>query len=212
MCWFFVWFVKNMFRISVSEIFALQDCYRYDTASSNKTSSYASPIVYRGGGSGQWNYSTTNGYYGTISGSNEVMIPLTELTGKNNFIIEYDAKLNSNDTNRGISGICAYENNNNYSRISCNALKLGERVSVNGTATESESNTQVSVSTGDLLHYKFTVTNNQIVEEVTKGTSTVGTKTISYTPTANTIFGFALVWSNTWTKDTFLKNIKIKAL
>ena len=86
------------------------------------------------------------------------------------------------------------------------------RVSVNGSATESESNTETTVSTGDLLHYKFTVTGNEIVELVMKGTTRVGTRTISYTPTSSTKYGLALIWSNTWTKDTFLKNIKVKPL
>ena len=197
--------------INLQETYEIQDCLRYDTASSDKTSSYGSIISYRGG-SGQWNYNATNGYYGTLSGSNEVMVDLTELTGEDDFIIEFDALLNANDgTMYGIAGICAYEDNNNYSRLSCHSRKIAQRVSVNGSATENETDV-FSVSRGDLLHFKFTITNNQIIEEVTKGTTSIGTKTISYTPTNNTKYGLALVWKNSWTSNTFLKNIKIKPL
>lgn len=200
-------------RMLVSEIY-LEDCLRYDAASSDKTSNYSSPIVYRGSGNGQWNYNSTKGYYGTISGSNEVMVGLTELTGEDNFTIEFDALFDAPSSSNffGIAGICAYEDNNNYSRLSCHSRKTAQRVSVNGSASESESNLTNSFNRGDLLHFKFTVYNNQIVEEVTKGTTIIGTRTISYTPTVNTKFGFALVWSDVWTKDTYLKNIKIKPL
>ena len=199
----------------VSETYEVEDCWRYDTASTNKTSSYASPIVYRGSGSGQLNYNSSNGYYGTISGSNEVMIPLSEIIGKDNVTIEFDALFNANiagDTHYGIAGICAYENNNNYSRLSCHNLKIAQRVCVNGSASETEDNVTNSVSRGDLLHFKFTINNNQIVEEVTRGTTSIGTKTISYTPTSSTKYGIAFVWSNNWVKDTYLKNIKVKPL
>ena len=197
----------------MSETYTVQDCFRYDTASSDKTANYASPIVYRGSGSGAWNYNSTNGYYGTISGSNEVMIPLSEITGKDDFTIEFDALFNVNSGGfYGITGICAYEDNNNYSRLSCHNLKIAQRVSVNGSATESESNVSNSVSRGDLLHFKFTISNNQIVEEVTRDTTSIGTRTISYTPTSSTKFGLALIWSNGWTQNTYMKNIKVKAL
>lgn len=191
----------------------IEDCYRYDPASSDKTSSYASPIVYRGSGNGAWNYNSTNGYYGTISGSNEVMIPLSEITGKDDIIIEFDALFNGNDNGFwGIAGICAYENNNNYSRLSCHGRKLAQRLAVNGSVTENEIEVSTTVYRGDLLHFKFTVSNNQIVEEVYKGTTSVGTKTINYTLTNATKFGLALIWSDTWTNNTFLKNIKVKKL
>lgn len=191
----------------------IEDCYRYDPASSDKTSTYSSPIVYRGSGSGAWNYNSTNGYYGTISGSNEVIIPLNELTGEDDFIIEFDALFNSSDVSYwGIAGICAYENNNNYSRLSCHGRKLAQRVAVNGSATENETDVSSTISKGDLLHFKFTVSNNRIVEEVYKGTTSVGTKTINYTLTNATKFGLALIWNNTWTNNTFLKNIKVKKL
>lgn len=196
----------------LQETYEVQDCYRYDPVTSDKTSSYGSLITYRSSGTGTWNYDSTNGYYGTISGNIEVMIDLPEVTGKDEFTIEFDAKLNYSTNIRGNAGICAYEDNNNYSRISCHAQKIAQRVSVSGTATESESNTSTTVSRGDVLHYKFTISNNQIVEEVTKGTSTHGTRTISYTPTNSTKYGFALVWDNGWVQNTYLKNIKIKAL
>lgn len=196
----------------LQKTYELQDCIRYDSASSDKTSSYASPIVYRGSGSGQWNYDSANGYYGTISGSNEVMIPLNELTGEDDFTIEFDALFNSNSDRRGIGGICAYEDNNNYSRLSCHGSYIAQRVSVNGSATENETAVSTSINKGDLLHFKFTISNNQIVEEVTKGTTSVGTKTINYTPTNNTKYGLAFVWQNSWVSNTFLKNIKVKPL
>jgi len=158
------------------------------------------------------NYNSSNGYYGTISGNNEVMIPLSEITGHDNITIEFDAKMTGSGQYKGIAGICAYEDNNNYSRMSCHGLKIAQRVSINGTATEEESNLDNSFSTNDVLHFKFTVSNNQIIEEVTKGTTSIGTRTISYTPTNNTKYGIALVWNNDWVKDTFLKNIKVKPL
>jgi len=140
------------------------------------------------------------------------MVDLTELTGQDDFTIELDALFNSNSINIGIAGICAYENNNNYSRLSCHGKKTAQRVSVNGSATESESDVSSTISKGDLLHFKFTISNNEIIEEVTRGTTSIGTRTISYTPTNATKFGLAFVWDNAWTKDTFLKNIKIKSL
>lgn len=198
--------------MSLQETCIIEDCYRYDLATSDKTSSYGSPITYRGSHSGTWNYNSSNGYYGTITNQDEVMIPFTELTGKDDFTIEFDAKLNYSTAIRGIAGICAYEDNNNYSRISCHAQKIAQRVSVNGSATESESDTLTTVNQGDVLHYKFTISNNQIVEEVMKGTTVVGTRTISYTPTNSTKYGFALVWDTGWVSSTYLKNIKIKPL
>ena len=141
------------------------------------------------------------------------MIPLSEITGKNNVSIEFDALFNdSSSYQKGIAGICAYEDNNNYSRISCHATKTAQRVSVNGSATENESDVSTTINRGDLVHFKFTISNNQIIEEVTRGTTSIGTKTINYTPTTNTKYGFALVWSNAWTSNTFLKNIKVKSL
>ena len=197
----------------LTKTFALQDCWRYDSATSDKTSSYGNPITYRGSHNGTWNYNSSNGYYGTITNQEEVMIPLTELTGKDNFIIEFDAKFADTTTTQiGLAGICAYEDNNNYSRISCHGQKTAQRVVVSGTANESETNVLTTVSVNDVLHFKFTVHNNQIIEEVTKGTTSVGTRTISYTPTNTTKYGFALVWLNSWANNTFLKNIKIKPL
>lgn len=141
------------------------------------------------------------------------MVDLTELTGEDDFTIEFDALFNEDGgANYSIAGICAYEDNDNYSRLSCHNTKLAQRVSVNGSASENETNVSTTVSRGDLLHFKFTITNNQIVEEVTKGTTSIGTKTISYTPTNNTKYGLAFVWQNSWTSNTFLKNIKIKPL
>ena len=170
-------------------------------------------IAYRGGGSGTWNYNSTNGYYGTITGSNECMVELSELTGKDDLTIEFDASLNANVSGEwGIAGICAYENNDNYSRLSCHGRKIAQRVSVNGSANESESDVLTTVSRYDILHYKFTISNNQIIEEVTRGTTLIGTRTISYTPTSNTKYGIGLIWSNDWVKDTFIKNIKTKLL
>ena len=170
-------------------------------------------IAYRSGGSGTWNYNSTNGYYGTITGSNECMVELSELTGKDDFTIEFDASLNGSINGEwGIAGICAYENNDNYSRLSCHGKKIAQRVSVNGSANESDSDVLTTVSRYNILHYKFTISNNQIIEEVTRGTTLIGTRTISYTPTSNTKYGIALIWSNNWVKDTFLKNIKIKPL
>ena len=197
----------------VSKIYEVQDCYRYDDASSDKISSYGSPIVYRGTGTGALNYNATNGYYGTISDSNEVMILLSELTGKDDFTIEFDASLNGSYNGEwGIAGICAYENNDNYSRLSCHGQKIAQRVSVNGSANESDSDVLTTVSRYNILHYKFTIRNNQIIEEVTRGTTLIGTRTISYTPTSNTKYGIALIWRNIWVKDTFIKNIKTKPL
>ena len=204
---------KTVEGILVSKTYGVQDCYRYDNASSDKTSSYGSLIAYRGGGSGTWNYNSTNGYYGTITGSNECMVELSELTGKDDFTIEFDASLNANVSGVwGIAGICAYENNDNYSRLSCHGKKIAQRVSVNGSANESDSDVLTTVRRYDILHYKFTISNNQIIEEVTRGTTLIGTRTISYTPTSNTKYGIALIWSNDWVKDTFIKNIKTKPL
>ena len=169
-------------------------------------------IAYRGGGSGTWNYNSTNGYYGTITGSNECMVELSELTGKDDFTIEFDALLNRNGDYWGIAGICAYENNDNYSRLSCHNRTIAQRICVNGSANESESDILTTVSRYDILHYKFTISNNQIIEEVTRGTTLIGTRTISYTPTNITKYGIALIWSNDWVKDTFIKNIKVKPL
>ena len=140
------------------------------------------------------------------------MVDLTELTGEDDFTIEFDALFNSTSDRRGIGGICAYEDNNNYSRLSCHGSCIAQRVSVNGSATENETAVLTSINKGDLLHFKFTISNNQIVEEVTKGTTSVGTKTITYTPTSNTKYGIAFVWDNGWVSNTFLKNIKIKSL
>ena len=199
--------------MSLVQRYDIQDCYRYDDASSDKTSRYGSLIAYRGGGSGTWNYNSTNGYYGIITGDNEVMVELSELTGKDDFTIEFDALFNANDNNfYGLAGICAYEDNNNYSRLSCHNKTIAQRVCVNGSANESESNVLTTVSRYDILHYKFTISNNQIIEEVTRGTTLIGTRTISYTPTSNTKYGIGLIWGTKRVKDTFLKNIKVKPL
>ena len=140
------------------------------------------------------------------------MVELSELTGKDDFTIEFDALLNRNGDYWGIAGICAYENNDNYSRLSCHNRTIAQRICVNGSANESESDILTTVSRYDILHYKFTISNNQIIEEVTRGTTLIGTRTISYTPTNITKYGIALIWSNDWVKDTFIKNIKVKPL
>lgn len=111
---------------------------------------------------------------------------LNEITGKNDFTIEFDVLFNVNTDFKGIAGICAYEDNNNYSRLSCHSKQIAQRISVNGSATENESAILTTISRGDVIHYKFTISNNQIIEEVNKGKTNVGTMTISYTPTNTT--------------------------
>ena len=170
--------------------------------------------MYRGSGIATFKYNSSEGYYASITNQTESLISLSEITGQDNFIIEFDAKLNGVTGNQffGIAGICAYENNNNYRRLSCHNSKIAERRCINGIATEYESDVLTTVSRGDLLHYKFTISNNHIVEEVTRGTTTIAIKTTEYTPTNDTKYGIALIWDNGWTENSFLKNIKIRSL
>lgn len=200
-------------RTLVSETYELQDYLRYDLATSDKTSSYGACITYRGNGTTTWSYSANNGYRISITNSTEGMTVLSELTGKNNFTVEFDGKMltSSSGTNYAI-GLCAYEDNNNYSRINITNLKTAQRVSIEGTATENESNFDNSININQLIHFKYTIANNQIVEEVTQGTTVIGTRTISYTTTANTKFGICGIWQKSWAENNYFTNIKVKPL
>lgn len=141
------------------------------------------------------------------------MTVLSELTGKNDFTVEFDVKMNNvQSVTSNAIGLCAYEDNNNYSRISLTNLKTAQRISVNGTATESESNLTNSINSSQLIHFKYTITDNQIVEEVTQGTTVIGTRTISYNVTANTKFGICGIWQKLWAENNYFKNIKVKPL
>lgn len=197
-----------------SNIITIDDCYRYDPANSDKTSTYGTPFPYRANGSGTWNYnSTLNAYYGTISGSNEVIVPFTELTGEDDFIIEFDALFNNTGSGViGIAGICAYTDSSNNAHVSCHNQKTGVRTVINGSASETEVAVLTTVSSGDKLHYQFTITGNQIIEVVTKGDLIVGARNVSYTVTSSTQWGIALIWNNTWVSGTFLSNITAKSL
>lgn len=197
-----------------SNIITIDDCYRYDPANSDKTSTYGTPTVYRGSGSGTWNYnSTLNAYYGTISGNNEVIVPFTELTGEDDFIIEFDALFNNTGSGViGIAGICAYDDSNNNAHVSCHNQKTGVRTVINGSTSETEVTVLTTVSSGDKLHYQFTITDNQIIEVVTKGDLIVGARNVNYTVTNSTQWGIALIWNNTWVSGTFLSNITVKSL
>ena len=198
-----------------SNIITIDDCYRYDPATSDKTNTYGTPTVYRGSGSGTWNYdSTLQGYYGTVSGNNEVIVPFAELTGEDDFIIEFDALFNNTFSSsvRCIAGICAYEDGNNNMRLSCHNGVTGSRTVVNGSASEKEIAVLVTVNTGDILHFKFTITGNQIMELVTRGDAIIGARTMDYTVTNSTQYGLALIWNNTWVSGTFLSNIVAKPM
>ena len=53
------------------------------------------------------------------------MTVLSELTGKNDFTVEFDAKMNDVQSYASNTiGLCAYEDNNNYGRISITNLLL----------------------------------------------------------------------------------------
>lgn len=193
-----------------SNSITIEDCYRYDPATTDNTSSYGTLIRYRGSsGTGAWNYNSTNGYYGTITDSTESMVTLPEITGQNDFTLEYD--MLTTNTN-GLEGLVAYEDNNNNSRLSAQKSSSTLRACVNGTATETSQNHTNSFNTNETVHFKFTVTNNQIVLDINKGTTVICSRTINYTPTQNTKYGFALVWNNYWTSETYIKNIKIKPI
>ena len=200
-------------RSLVSKIYELQDCLRYDLATSDKTSSYGACITYRGSGTTTWSYSANDGYRISIANSTEGMTVLSELTGKNDFTVEFDVKMNNvQSVTSNAIGLCAYEDNNNYSRINLTNVKIAQRVCVNGTATESESNLTNSINSSQLVLFKYTITDNQIVEEVTQGTTIIGTRTISYNVTANTKFGICGIWQKLWAENNYFKNIKVKPL
>ena len=199
----------------VSETYSIEDCPRYDDASSDKTSSYGACINYRGTGTTTWNYISNNGYCISINNSTEGMVVLDELTGKNDFTVEFDAQLFNIQSSSSIYnafGLCAYEDNNNYSRISITTLKTSERININGSGTESESNLTNTISNNQTVHLKYTISNNQIVEEVTVNNTLIGTRTISYTPLSNTKFGICGIWQKTWAENNYFKNIKVKPL
>lgn len=197
----------------VSEICSVEDCLRYDLATSDKTSSYGACITYRGSGTTTWSYIANNGYHISIVNSTEGMVVLSELTGKNDFTVEFDVKMKNmaSDTSNAL-GFCAYEDNNNNSRIGTSNIKTSQRICINGTATESESNLTNSINSSQLIHFKYTITDNQIVEEITQGTTSIGTRTISYNVTANTKFGICGVWQKLWAERNYFKNIKVKPL
>lgn len=142
------------------------------------------------------------------------MVVLDELTGEDDFTVEFDVQMLTY-TSSGISsaiGLCAYEDNNNYSRIGVTQLKTTQRISVNGSASESESNFANNLNSNQLIHFKYTITGNEIIEEISQGTTINGTRTISYNITANTKFGICGIWQKSWAENNYFKNIKIKPL
>jgi hypothetical protein len=197
----------------LTKTYSIQDYLRYDLATSDKTSSYGACITYRGSGTTTWTYSTNNGYRISIPNSTEGMVVLDELTGEDDFTIEFDVQMiNTQSYTSNAIGLCAYEDNNNYGRISATNLKIAQRVSVSGSASESEDNFNHSLNTSQLIHFKYTITDNKIVEEISQGTTINGTRTISYTTTSNTKFGIRGIWQKTWAENNYFKNIKIKPL
>ena len=188
------------------ETITIEDCIRYDSATSDKTNDY-SLYCYRGSGSASWNYNSNGYYYGGITNQSEHLVQLSEVTGQDNFTIEFDAMITINN---GLIGICACEDTSNFTRISTVNNKSTYRECVNGSCYEDTANhTDV---TNQWCHYKYTVSDNKIVVLVKQGDTTIESRQFNYTPTINTKFGIALVWDNSWVQSTHIKNIKINSL
>ena len=137
----------------------------------------------------------------------ESIVTLSELTGKTNFTVEFDALITFDG---GITGFIAYNDNDNFTRISTTNSSNTQRIVVNGSATEND--TTHSNILNRLTHFKYTIRDNQIICDVKDGNTVIDNRTFNYTVTNDTKFGFPLIWYAPWVYNTFLKNIKIKAL
>ena len=79
-----------------SETYEVQDCYKYDTCTLDKTSSYTTPTVFRGSGTPLFSFDSSYGYkLGKSSGNGDVWLPVYDITGLTSYKVEFAQYSNS---------------------------------------------------------------------------------------------------------------------
>ena len=199
----------------VSEIYEIQDCVELITGATDQTSKFGSSIALRNNGAGTISYDSTNKYYKWINtvNSSESFIPLNNLTGLNDFTIEFDAYIDYSSNTTGIGGLTVYKDNDNWLRITNIHAKKSYYLKISGSSSEEEINaTDIS---NKWVHFKLTVTNNTVTKEVYDGDTLVDSASQSLNSsffTSTTKYGLPVLWQPLWSNHTFLKNFKIKPL
>ena len=200
-----------MFRRIASEIFVVEDCYKFDNCQTNKTSSYTSPSVFRGNGTPEFSFESGYGYkLGKSSGNGDVWLPIYDITGLTSYKVEFDqyCRTKNNDSN---TGALFYKDSTNYHEffyaIQFNSCTFFNLTCVNGS-TNYTNPTAGTVTQNTWMHYEITVSNGSVTLTVTYNDTTLYTNTYTLAVTPVKV-GVLTGWSQGY---TYVKNIKVKPL
>ena len=193
-----------------SETYEVQDCYKYDTCTLDKTSSYTTPTVFRGSGTPLFSFDSSYGYkLGKSSGNGDVWLPVYDITGLTSYKVEFDQYCNSKN-NISNNGALFYKDSTNYHEFfyaiqnTCTFFNL---TCVNGT-TNYTNPSAGSVSANSWVHYEITVQNGSVNLKATHNDTVLyqNTYTLAISPIK---VGVLTGWGAGY---TYVKNIKVKSL
>lgn len=203
-------FLLQTYCIFLLETYAIEDCLRYDTATSDKTSSYTSPSVFRGSGTPLFTFDNSNGYkLGKSSGNGDVWLPVYDITGLTHFKLEFDQYCNAKN-NTSNTGALFYKDSTNYHELfyaiqsTCTFFNL---TCVNGS-TNYTNPSATNVNANTWLHYEITVDNGSISLKASREDTVMYQNTYTMAVTASKI-GVLTGWNAGY---TYVKNIKVKPL
>lgn len=201
-----------------SNSITIEDCIDYDDTTADKISLKYTITSLRQSGTRTLTYDSTNHVYKiTINTSGESTALINSTTGLNNITIEYDARHYTTESNcvyGGADGLHTYSSSSNWIRVGGTCASQSVGTNNNGSYSETEEN--LNLTNGSWYHHKFTITNNTMKHEIfVSNSSSVWSKTVNVNSswfTNSTKYGLALLWANTWSNNTWLKNIKVKPL
>ena len=184
-----------------------------DASSDNKSTLFSTGVALRNSGTQSVTYNS-NGYYVITNTKSqaESFVPLTALTGKTSFIVEFDAYC---EQVGGSIGFVIYKDSDNWEKLTddCdNNKKYWEAYKRSGTFTENAEyyTSYNSVTNQKWLHHQYTINGTSFTMKVTDSEDTViidHTLTIPSTVLgADTKYGLDVEWQNN--TSTRYKNIK----
>ena len=170
----------------VSETYSIEDCYLYDTCSTNKTSNYSTD--------GTLTFDTDHYVF---TGSNKKVTLCST-----NDSVQISAEVWSDNRNVGIG---FYNDSNNY--VALYGVSNGTGLGYNTNGSFNSKRTSGTISKNTYYKYYLTQSGGTITGSIyTMGDSKFGEWTYSH---AN--YNTEILW-NAWENTMYVKNIKVKKL
>lgn len=182
----------------------------YDTCATSDTLSYYETYIPIRNGTSVMSHSNDYHIITNTKGDSESFIPITNLTGKSDFTIEYDSYIEGSS---GSSGLVIYKDNNNWAKLTDdgnNKYWIGYKTK--GAFTE-QGFTDVGYTYHEWIHNKFTIQGNTFSCELSRNGNVFFTKSFTLaTGLLNNTTKFGL--DSEWQQNTVTryKNIVAEAL